>query len=156
MATITTGRFFSEARTISTGLKGKMAYNILSNVIGQLSDGIWENSRAMCHYWPYANISMNEDDSVDIVIDERWANARSGYCNKFKGMSPADIKDWFAKKAKAVVNNEAKDCPNRNLKFNKKNNEVLDYMYDHLNLDGNRDQIKVSDVYEVYKALRSK
>lgn len=153
MATITTGRFFSEARAISTGLKGKMAYNVLSNVIGQLSDGIWENSRVMCHYWPYANISMNDDESVDIVIDERWTNGRSGYCNKFKGMSPADIKDWFAKKAKAVVNNEAKDCPNRNLKFNKKNNEVLDYMSDHLNPDG---RIKVSDVYEVYKALRLK
>ena len=35
---------------VATGLKGRVNYSILNNVIGQLSDGMWENSRVAEHY----------------------------------------------------------------------------------------------------------
>lgn len=152
MATITTGRTFNASTTISTGLKGSMAYNVLANVLGQLSDGIWENSNAMRNYWPYVRIELVDDNDVNIVIDECLYGSRGGY-NKFRTMNATSIKDWFAKKAKSVVNHEAKDYPTRSLSFNKKNDEELDYMYDHFDRNG---KIRVCDVYEVYNALKLK
>ena len=45
---------------VATGLKGYKNYSILNNIIGQLSDGMWENSRVAEHYWPYVEIMMDD------------------------------------------------------------------------------------------------
>ncbi|MCK9154792.1 MAG: hypothetical protein M0P12_01620 [Paludibacteraceae bacterium] len=48
-------------RKIDTGLVGEVEYRVLSSVFGQLSDGYWENSRAMQKYWKNADVSLVEN-----------------------------------------------------------------------------------------------
>ena len=43
-------------RLINTGLRGATQKDILASVLGQLSDGWWENSPRMDPYWKHAKI----------------------------------------------------------------------------------------------------
>ena len=39
------------------------AIQAINSIIGQLSDGYWENSTAMEYYWPYI-----DTDNTDVII----------------------------------------------------------------------------------------
>lgn len=146
---------------INTGLTDNLSKQICESVIGQLSDGIWENSRQMHNYWPFIEIDVI-DGNVCLVIDKRKSrgvyDSRKNkmivtYYNYFVYFSKLNgdtekIKKWFASKLKAVVNEEKKDCPNRGIAFNSTCDKVLDYL-------GYSDQVTVKDAYKVYKALTS-
>ena len=45
-------------RYINTGLSGKVALSVLNSVMGQLSDGIWENSSGTESYWKDLDIEI--------------------------------------------------------------------------------------------------
>lgn len=147
----------TDCLVIQTGLKDSVSRSVLQNVIGQLSDGIWENSRAMEHYWPFVSVEMI-DGQVCLVISE---NARyHGYTqNYFYAPSKMNkdgtkIKKWFADKIKAIVNQERKDFPDNGIKFNDKCDKDLLYM-DYRNEDGSYNRgITVREAYVVYKYLR--
>lgn len=143
---------------IATGLKGGVAKSILENVIGQLSDGMWENSRVMEHYWPYADIVMDDDDNVYIVIHKPGSKAVSKYYDAYSNYflyrlnsNELAIRQWFADKIKKIVAQERKDRKNEpgcDLRFRADINTELDYMglYDR--------PITVAEAYSVYKTLK--
>ena len=76
---------------IETGLKGKKYCDILKSVMGQLSDGIWENRSAMNKYWQNQAIEQDENGNVYIIS--------SSYLFE----NPTDCKKFFARKIKQIV-----------------------------------------------------
>lgn len=68
--------------------------DILGSVIGQLSDGIWENSRTMEKYWK----SLTYGSTADGMI---WIEDHHGTCD-----NPLD---FFANKIKQIVKKEIED-----------------------------------------------
>jgi hypothetical protein len=148
---------------IATGCKGKVAKNVLLNVMGQLSDGMWENSRTMEHYWPFANIEADDEDNVYIVIHKPGSKntyrENNNYVNLF--VSPwkalkgdhTSIKQWFADKIKKIVAEERKDEPGRSLKFKADNDTTLNYMSSYDKEDNYR-AMTVAEAYSVYKVLK--
>ena len=149
---------------IPTNLSGKIAKNILLNVIGQLSDGIWENSRAMEHYWPFADIESDDSDNVYIVIhkpgnDCSYFHPNTSWTNYFVcsnrlASDPQKIKEWFADKIRKIVNEERKDYEwAKDCKFKADNSKELNYMSSYDKEDNYR-PMTVSEAYSVYKALK--
>ena len=63
--------------------------NILGSVIGQMSDGIWEHSRAMEKYWKSLNYGTDASGYI-------WLEDKNGVC--------ADVYDFFANKIINVGN----------------------------------------------------
>ena len=114
---------------IPTGLRDTTAKDVLDSVIGQLSDGIWENSPGMNKYWQHADIDFI-DGEINIIVDNSW---NSG----FKGKSPEEIKKWFAKKVKQIIKEEGLD-------WKRDNEESADYMHG---------DVRVKDAYRVYDKL---
>lgn len=86
-------------RVVKTGLRGRVNKEILESVMGQLSDGKWENSPAMGKYWEFANIAVCEGEVVIVVDDETYG---SGY----RGRDDAWIRNFFAGKIKQVAYDE--------------------------------------------------
>lgn len=130
-------------RTIYTGLEGKVNYNILASLEGQLSDGIWENVSQMNKYWEYMNTKLNEKDEVVIEIGEEYCEG--GFANK----DVKWIKKWLANKIKQIVKIECEDH-NEEFNFKESNEKKVRYMRDYY-YEGNSP--KVSDVYKAYKTL---
>lgn len=115
---------------------------VIDSVLGQLSDGIWENSNGMNKYWSYADVNKNNELEVD---DESW---RSG----FRGKDEAWVRNWFADKAKQVVKIYFEDCGIPSSDWKRNNSaETVDYMGGHKVRD-----ISVSDVYECYDYLKQR
>lgn len=117
---------------IDTGLSDRKAEEVLLSVIGQLSDGIWENSRGMEKYWQYADIIKK---GSEIYIAVNTENYESGY----RGKSEQDIKRYFAQKVKQIVKEEG-------LEWSRDNTEISAY------LDRGSD-VTVQDAYRVYDKL---
>lgn len=130
-------------RIIETNISGKKANEILRSVIGQMSDGIWENSGYYTGYWPFVTIS----DSNCIKISESSWNDFWNCYNKFKYMKDKEILEFFAKKIKQIVQTELryKNIPVRG-EFKKGNDRRLH------SLDYN-EIIIINDAVEVYDAL---
>lgn len=136
---------------INTGLTDSVSLNVLKSTLGQLSDGMWENSRKAERYWPFAEAEMI-DGNVCLVISK---GSKSGYTNGFLydlSMSVPRIKDYFAKKIQAVVRENAKDYPTRGIKCTSKCEVALDYMSDY---DNYENKIRACDAHKVYKALKA-
>lgn len=147
---------YSNYMKIETGLTDNISLNVLLSTLGQLSDGIWENSNVANHYWEFAEAEMI-DDKVCLMIKKDMFDYHGGHWrpteNYFRTrlhMDPAAIKKYFANKVRAVVRENAKDYPEAGIKCNAKCDVELDYMscYDHSDTP-----IKASDAYKVYKAL---
>ena len=153
---------YTNTITVNTGLTDDIALEVLDNVIGQMSDGMWENSRIMEHYWPFVKIEKVEG-KVCIVIDatnnssayhpnNSWNNWFIRY-DKL-GKDRGKIKEFFAKKIRKIVNENAKDCNWKNKRMSLKNDTTLDYMHSYRkNENGDYTPITVADTYRVYKAL---
>jgi hypothetical protein len=100
-----------DAIQIDTGLKGDLAKDILDSVIGQMSDGLWENSPVMEHYWRYINVVKTAGNKVFLVVDGITADSSHvvNYFNYKMGMDERKIKEFIGKKVKEVVKEELKD-----------------------------------------------
>jgi hypothetical protein len=117
---------------------------VISSVIGQLSDGIWENSGAMKKYWMYANVNGTNLE----VDDEKIDRAPNG----FRGMTEEKVRDWFANKAKQVVKIYFEDYHIPSNHWKRDNSEdIIDYMGGH-----RVPEISVADVYECYDYLKQR
>lgn len=143
------------ALIINTGLTDSASLNVLKSTLGQLSDGMWENSRKAERYWPFADAEMINDSVCIVISKESYKGYGSwSYTNGFRfdlSMDSARIKDYFAKKIQAVVRENAKDYPNRGIKCTAKCEVALDYMSDYDNYDN---EIRACDAHKVYKALK--
>lgn len=146
----------SNTRIINTGLTDSASLNVLLSTLGQLSDGIWENSNVARHYWEFADIDMI-DGEVCLVIKKnayesygRNSQPIENYFRTRMHLDPTAIKKYFANKVRAVVRENAKDYPNAGIKCTAKCDVELDYMSSY---DNREIPIKASDAYRVYKAL---
>lgn len=84
---------------INTGIKANDKFiNILSSVIGQMSDGIWENTRSMEKYWK--SLDYHTDAAGYIIIEDHHY-----VC--------ADPVDFFANKIKQIIKIEIEDGNSR-------------------------------------------
>lgn len=145
---------YSNYMAIETGLTDNISLNVLLSTLGQLSDGIWENSHVASHYWPFAEAEMI-DDKVCLMISKDmftcgYNRPNENYFRTRLHLDPAAIKKYFANKVKAVVCENAKDYPEAGIKCNAKCDAELDYMSCY---DDSNTPIKASDAYKVYKAL---
>jgi hypothetical protein len=105
--------------------------NILGSVIGQMSDGIWENSRAMEKYWK--SLDYGTDASGYI-----WLEDRNGVC--------ADVYDFFANKIKKIIQIEIEDG-NKYLMWSRLNGGIPHYMHG---------RVTVGECYELYELLKGR
>lgn len=101
----------SNYRTLETPFFGQQAADILKAVSGQMSDGLWENSRGYEKYWTNFEIVQNSDNRIVFHVSKdcgsTWCNR--WYANPFVGMSDAEFLAWYAGKLKAVIQAEARD-----------------------------------------------
>ncbi len=90
-------------RTVSTGFSdANKGIKILSNVFGQMSDGIWEESNAITGYWQCARVN-GEDGNLLIATTYRSPSSYYKCKNPFRKMSDDAIRTYFANKIKQVV-----------------------------------------------------
>ena len=144
-------------RTVETSFNAddKVIEAILESVIGQLSDGIWENSPAMNKYW----VGMSIQDN-DILVSDNFtvSYCKTRYNNPFFNMPDEKVKSWFADKLKAIVKHEEKDSGGKNW-WKRDNMQELDYlsrMYkDEEGVIKTR-TVTVADAYKVYDRLKGR
>ena len=138
-------------------LGNKVRAEVIDSVIGQLSDGIWENSGAMNKYWMFAYVN-----GTDLEIDDEPFRDEAGWGrygstlrrtqNGFYGKSEAEIKNWFANKAKQVVKIWAEDYhKDPKAVWDRNNTDEVAYMGGHDVPD-----VTVADVYECYDFLKGR
>ena len=119
---------------IRTGLFEVNEKKVLESVIGQLSDGIWENSRSMEKYW--ATTEIKKDPSTNEVILDVSEIV-------FNGKNDHEIKKWFATKIKQIIKQEIEDG-DRTITWSKDCHERARYMHDNLT---------VAEAYNTYAKL---
>lgn len=83
-----------------TGIS-KETLSFMQGVLGQLSDGYWENSSIMENYWRFAKI-----ESGALILSWSPIYYASYKSSKWGQMSEAHIKDFFANKIKFLVKEE--------------------------------------------------
>ena len=105
---------------------------ILGSVIGQMSDGIWENSRAMEKYWK----SLDYGTTVNGYI---WLEDKRGVCS--------DVYDFFANKIKKIIQVEIEDGYTPGLIWSRTCTVQPSYMHDN---------VTVGDCYEMYELLKGR
>ena len=135
-------------RKIKTNTFSKKANEMLRSVIGQMSDGIWENSKSMDKYWMFAYIDRALDGENIIEIGTETGKM---YCNQyvyngFSDMSDDQIREFFAKKIKQIAKIELKDN-NKTTEWKRTNTE-----FKSCYLNYNED-ISIADAYLCYEFL---
>jgi hypothetical protein len=133
-------------RLIDTNLTGDTMFHVCAAVVGQLSDGIWENSPAMEKYWRNLYVRKNPDGKILIEVNadtciDSW---RKTLDNPFHKMDDFQIKYWFADKIKQIVKIEQKDSGQKNF-WKRDCVRDLDYM-----------DATVRDAYYAYDVLKER
>ena len=119
---------------INTGIKADPKFmEILNACIGQMSDGIWENTRSMEKYWKSLHISTNATGCIE--IEDRM-------------YSCADPVAFMANKIKQIIKIEIDDGNNR-LVWSRTCSEVPQYIT-------YGSPITVGDCYELYELLKGR
>lgn len=132
-------------RIIKTGLKTQKECDIIDGVLGQLSDGMWENSRAAEGYWPYIDAEL-EGGEVVLHVSKHYHSG--GYLdNRFLKMTDDDVKKWLAKKIKQVIQEEGLD-------WDRGNTEETDYL--DTSWRKSKQPSSVADCYYVYEVLKGR
>ena len=153
-------------RKIKTDLEAtNKNYEILRSVIGQLSDGIWENSPRAEGYWRFATIEKSDDNKIVIAVstihiisysDIYGKNYHGNKCliNRFADMTDDKVKAYFANKIRQIVKEEESNLKeyyndtSKDLRWKKDNQEECGYM-------GYKETITVADAYATYKNLKA-
>lgn len=131
-------------RMIDTGLEGAVNQRLLHAVLGQLSDGKWQNSPRMEPYWLCADI-INDNNHIFIrICGKSWISyCGRSYPNLYADMSDDKVKLFFATKIKQLIKDEFEG--NKNAW--KRNNETES---DYLN------NTKICDAYYAYDVLKGR
>jgi hypothetical protein len=132
-------------RIIKTGLKTQKECDIIDGVLGQLSDGMWENSRAAEGYWPYIDADLKNGEVV-LTVSNLYHSG--GYLdNRFLKMPDDDVKKWLAKKIKQVIKEEGLD-------WKRDNSDETDYL--DTSWRKSKQPSTVADCYYVYEVLKGR
>ena len=106
---------------------------------------------------------MDDSDNVIIMVHKPGSNksyfarpntgCNNWFVNPMKNIrcNHSEIRKYFAKKLQALVADERRCYPNHNIKFNSKCDVESEYISDSAN---NYQGHKISDIYNVYKALK--
>lgn len=132
-------------RIIKTGLKTQKECDILDGVFGQLSDGMWENSRAAEGYWPYIDADLKNGEVVLTVSNSYRYDGRP--TNKLLDMDDVSVKKWLAKKIKQVIQEEGLD-------WDRGNTDETDYL--DTEWRKSKQPSTVADCYYVYEVLKGR
>ena len=142
-----------ECLTVHTGLMGKKSLEILDSVIGQMSDGMWENSPVMEHYWRFITVEFDNGEVV-LKIEKRgeWEQgSRPGnmhfvdnYFMSKLGGKDAAILAFMGKKVKAVAKENLKDDGEGN--WDRNDTSLLEYLYSN-------EDVTTQNAYFVYEKL---
>lgn len=127
-------------RFTDTGIPAtdRKSFEILESVIGQLSDGIWENSPSMGKYWKNLHIDTRDGN---IIINET-------YNSPFRWDDQKKVLEFFANKVKQIIKTEIEDGRS-DLEWKRDCTGVSDYL-------GYKEQITVRDAYKVYDQLKGR
>lgn len=138
-------------RKINTPFFSKKAYEILRSVLGQLSDGLFENRRSYTKYWVNFNVERRANGQVYFAVNKCRYEVFSGnyYFNPFKEMSSAEFLNWIAAKLKAVIVAELKENSISLKEGWKRDNTTLESEYLSCN-----ENITIADIYVVYDWLK--
>ena len=134
-------------------LKDENTAVVIESVLGQLSDGYWENNRSSDKYWRFASVKnnilfiSNKRYTYEFRPDVRYVRgvrintSRSvGWDNGFLNKSEEEIKKFFAQKAKFLVKEEG-------LEWSRNNQTESEFV------GGWRKKLTVADIYAVYDWL---
>lgn len=151
-------------RKIKTNLEAtNKNYEILRSVIGQMSDGIWENSPRVEGYWRFATIEKSDDNKIVIAVSTIYSysdiyskNFHGNECliNRFANMTDDKVKAYFANKIKQIIKIEESTLKeyyndtSKDLSWRKDNQQKCGYM-------GYNETITVADAYAAYKNLKT-
>jgi hypothetical protein len=120
---------------INTGIKATPKFReILGSVIGQMSDGIWENTRSMEKYWK--SLRYDVDPAGYIIIEDRH----------YVCSNPVE---FFANKIKQIVKIEAEDKPSYDIQWSRSCSAVTTYLNYY-------ETITIGDCYELYELLKGR
>lgn len=133
-----------DMRTVRLGVDKKYL-DMINSVLGQLSDGYWENTPRMRGYWLFADAKAQGNECVLEIDPTRWGTRRgySNVTNQWLGMSDAKVKQFLADKIKFLVKEEGLD-------WNRGNENTTDY------LSYTQPYFKVKDCYYVYELLKGR
>lgn len=121
---------------VRTGLIGEFDKSILDSILGQLSDGYWENSKRMEKYWLNLGVELDNNEVVILAPDY--------YQALYNWNDENDIKKFFARTLKTFVKHAIDDfgwatewsrtCEDTLLGFHNPNTRVKDVyrVYDQL------------------------
>ena len=140
-------------REIDTLLFSNKADEILRSVLGNLSDGLWENSRGYTKYWVNFNVERRANGQVYFAVNKNRYKVFGGDCytNPFEYMSNAQFLNWIAAKLKAVIVAELKDESITSREGWKRNNTTFESAYLSY-----KEKITVADIYVVYDWLKGR
>lgn len=140
-------------REINTPFFSNKADEILRSVLGQLSDGLWENARGYTKYWVNFNVERRANGQVYFVVNENHYEVFAGDCytNPFINMSDAEFLSWIAAKLKAVIVAELKDELIHSREGWKRDNTTFESTYLSYN-----EKITVADIYVIYDWLNGR
>lgn len=131
-------------RIIKTGLSKKYK-DMLDAVIGQMSDGYWENTPMMRGYWKFVTTGTSGDE-VTLNVDEvsGTLDGDRRIENRFYGMSDDAVKKFFADKIKFLIKEEGLG------KWDRGNESETDY------LSYGKPHYRVKDCYYAYEVLKGR
>lgn len=136
---------FGEDLLIPIGLGGDKDFDILQSVLGQMAEGIWENSPAVAKFWKYADFVRDTEKygpqiCIQIHKPKYWENG-------FRGKTITEVKSYFAEKLRGLVRKCIADgCVGD---WDRTCTTIIPYLgYEY------RGQITVRDVYKIYDYLK--
>jgi hypothetical protein len=147
----------TNTRTIQTPFSSTKAFEVLGSVLGQMSDGMWENSGRMDKYWRFIDVKQAVNGNVYLEVSGEkskmdGANSR-GLCkwiqNGFYDMSNEEILQFFAAKIKYIMCEELKDA-------NVANGWRRNYEAFHTAYLNYKEDISVAEVYCIYDILKKR
>lgn len=140
-------------REINTPFFSNKADEILRSVLGQLSDGLWENSRIYAKYWVNFSVERRANGQVYFAVNKKCYEVfgEDYYANPFEYMSDAQFLNWVAAKLKAVIVAELKDNSIPSRVGWKRNNTTFESEYLSYN-----EKITVADIYVIYDWLKGR
>ena len=124
---------------------------MLKSVLGQLSDGMWENDNRYRTYWMCAHI-VDVDGQLAFELYDlpnyyyKWST-RGYYKNQYYTMTDADVLKFFRTKLVAIWREYCKWNKPESRKLTPDNEEVCKYL-------GYEKTIKAKDIYELTELLR--
>lgn len=143
----------ANVRQIHTGLYTQTAQDCLDSVIGQLSDGIWENALWMAKYWEFVTVVRADDGEVLINVSKDMCDQYTHRENGFYYKSDFDVMNFFADKIKQIVKEEFKDSLEKKLLWDRQCKREVIYLS---RMGKQHPKIVVRDAYLVYETLKGR